>query len=91
MEEKMAPEDAGNNKDKAPALPAIEERKTVLVTGGAGFIGSHVADYLMSRGDKVVIVDEMNDYYDLRQKNYNLEYLYVNVLIELWAISLSHG
>lgn len=76
MEEKMAPEDAGNNKDKAPALPAIEERKTVLVTGGAGFIGSHVADYLMSRGDKVVIVDEMNDYYDLRQKNYNLEYLY---------------
>ncbi len=49
--------------------------KTVLVTGGAGFIGSHVADHLLSRGDKVVIVDELNDYYDLRLKHANLKYL----------------
>jgi UDP-glucuronate 4-epimerase len=53
-----------------------EGEKTVLVTGGAGFIGSHVADVLMSRGDKVIIVDEMNDYYDVRLKQSNLEYLY---------------
>lgn len=33
--------------------------KKVLVTGGAGFIGSHVAEYLLERGDDVVIVDEM--------------------------------
>ena len=47
-----------------------------LVTGGAGFIGSHVSDYLLSRGDKVVVVDEMNDYYDVRLKEANLNYLH---------------
>eukprot|EP00547_Thalassionema_nitzschioides_P016518 CAMPEP_0194239612 /NCGR_PEP_ID=MMETSP0158-20130606/6019_1 /TAXON_ID=33649 /ORGANISM="Thalassionema nitzschioides, Strain L26-B" /LENGTH=392 /DNA_ID=CAMNT_0038974121 /DNA_START=174 /DNA_END=1352 /DNA_ORIENTATION=- len=49
--------------------------KKVLVTGGAGFIGSHVADYLLSRGDDVVIVDELNDYYDLNLKKQNLKLL----------------
>lgn len=67
---------SANAEDGEETPPAVPERKTILVTGGAGFIGSHVADYLMSRGDKVVIVDEMNDYYDLRLKNNNLEYLY---------------
>jgi UDP-glucuronate 4-epimerase len=33
--------------------------KKVLVTGGAGFIGSHVAEHLLERGDDVVIIDEM--------------------------------
>jgi len=50
-------------------------KKKVLVTGGAGFIGSHVAEYLLNRGDDVVIVDEMNDYYDLNIKKKNLELL----------------
>eukprot|EP01036_Dinobryon_divergens_P030104 gene30104-39300_t len=50
-------------------------KKVVLVTGGAGFIGSHVSDMLLERGDKVVIVDEMNDYYEVRLKHANLEYL----------------
>ncbi len=40
----------------------------VLVTGGAGFIGSAVAKALMDRGDKVVIVDNFNEYYDPRLK-----------------------
>ena len=48
-----------------------------LVTGGAGFIGSHVSDFLLSRGDKVVVVDEMNDYYDVRLKEANLNYLHL--------------
>lgn len=46
--------------------------KKVLVTGGAGFIGSNVAEQLLARGDVVVIVDEMNDYYDVRIKEANL-------------------
>mmetsp|Transcript_46353 Transcript_46353/g.56164 ORF Transcript_46353/g.56164 Transcript_46353/m.56164 type:complete len:418 (-) Transcript_46353:148-1401(-) len=49
--------------------------KKVLVTGGAGFIGSNVAEYLLSRGDDVVIVDEINDYYDPRIKMANLDIL----------------
>lgn len=49
--------------------------KKVLVTGGGGFIGSSVADHLLSRGDDVVIVDEMNDYYDVKIKEGNLKLL----------------
>lgn len=49
--------------------------KRVLVTGGAGFIGSHVAAHLLKRGDTVIIVDEMNDYYDVRLKQANLDFL----------------
>jgi len=49
--------------------------KKVLVTGGAGFIGSSVAESLLERGDDVVIVDELNDYYDVRIKESSLEKL----------------
>ena len=49
--------------------------KKVLVTGGAGFVGSSVAEALLARGDDVVIVDEMNDYYDVRMKENNLRRL----------------
>lgn len=37
---------------------------TLLVTGAAGFIGSHVAMALLDRGDQVVGIDNLNDYYD---------------------------
>lgn len=37
---------------------------TTLVTGAAGFIGSHVAADLLARGDRVVVLDNFNDYYD---------------------------
>jgi len=49
--------------------------KKVLVTGGAGFIGSHVAEHLLARGDDVVIIDEINDYYDVSIKESNLKLL----------------
>lgn len=38
--------------------------KTILITGGAGFIGFHVSHALLSRGDNVVILDNFNDYYN---------------------------
>jgi UDP-glucuronate 4-epimerase len=40
----------------------------VLVTGAAGFIGSHVAHRLLDRGETVVGLDNVNDYYDVRLK-----------------------
>jgi len=49
--------------------------KKVLVTGGAGFIGSSTAQFLLERGDDVVIVDEVNDYYDVTLKEENLHRL----------------
>ncbi|KAG5175170.1 hypothetical protein JKP88DRAFT_351635 [Tribonema minus] len=50
----------------------FEDPKLVLVTGGAGFVGSSVADALLARGDDVIIVDEVNDYYDTTIKRSNL-------------------
>ena len=41
---------------------------TILVTGGAGFIGSHVTKALMDRKDEVIIVDNFNAYYDPQLK-----------------------
>jgi UDP-glucuronate 4-epimerase len=37
---------------------------TILVTGAAGFIGFHVADTLLARGEQVIGIDNLNDYYD---------------------------
>jgi UDP-glucuronate 4-epimerase len=48
---------------------------TVLVTGAAGFIGSHVAAALLARGERVVGVDSMNAYYDPALKQARLERL----------------
>ena len=45
----------------------------ILVTGGAGFIGSHLVERLLGRGDKVVALDNLNDYYDPLVKQRNLE------------------
>ena len=44
----------------------------VLVTGTAGFIGSHVAQVLLARGDEVVGFDNLNDYYDVSLKQARL-------------------
>jgi UDP-glucuronate 4-epimerase len=45
---------------------------TILVTGAAGFIGSHVAEALLSRGDRVLGIDNLNPYYALERKRANL-------------------
>ncbi|MBU6206778.1 MAG: NAD-dependent epimerase/dehydratase family protein, partial [Alphaproteobacteria bacterium] len=36
----------------------------VLITGGAGFIGHALASRLLGRGDHVIAIDNLNDYYD---------------------------
>jgi UDP-glucuronate 4-epimerase len=48
---------------------------TILVTGAAGFIGFQTSRQLLSRGDKVVGIDNLNDYYDVTLKQARLEIL----------------
>ena len=40
----------------------------ILITGAAGFIGSTLAHRLMARGDQVIGIDNLNDYYDVTLK-----------------------
>jgi UDP-glucuronate 4-epimerase len=47
----------------------------VLVTGAAGFIGMHTAKRLLERGDEVVGIDNLNDYYDVQLKQDRLKQL----------------
>ncbi|HMC54376.1 MAG TPA: NAD-dependent epimerase [Gemmatimonadaceae bacterium] len=47
----------------------------ILVTGAAGFIGYHVSEYLVARGDAVTGVDNLNSYYDPRLKEARLDRL----------------
>ena len=48
---------------------------TIIVTGAAGFIGYHVSQVLLARGDDVIGIDNVNDYYDVRLKETRLERL----------------
>ena len=50
-----------------------DQRQKVLLTGGAGFIGSHLAEALLRRGTQLIIVDNLNSYYDCTLKKDNLE------------------
>jgi len=44
----------------------------ILITGGAGFIGSHLADRRLTRGDRVVVLDDFNDFYEPAVKRANV-------------------
>ena len=50
----------------------------ILVTGTAGFIGFHLANRLIERGDEVIGLDSINDYYDLSVKYGRLEFAGIN-------------
>ncbi len=45
---------------------------SILVTGGAGFIGSHTAERLLADGERIVVVDDFNDFYSPKKKQANI-------------------
>ena len=61
----------------------------VLVTGAAGFIGMHVCERLLARGDEVVAVDNLNDYYDVALKEARLARLAPNPCFKLSRLDIA--
>ncbi|MCE3223388.1 MAG: lpsL [Nitrospira sp.] len=61
----------------------------ILVTGAAGFIGSHVARRLLDRGDAVLGLDNLNDYYDVRLKEARLTKLLPHSRFQFTKMDLS--
>ena len=48
---------------------------TILITGVAGFIGSHLASKMLSQSFNVLGIDNLNDYYSVKLKKYRLKQL----------------
>lgn len=63
---------------------------SVLVTGCAGFIGSKVAELLVERGDMVIGVDNLNDYYDVSLKQHRLDQLQKHDRFSFRKLDLEH-
>ena len=58
--------------------------RTVLVTGAAGFIGAALSQRLLQRGDRVVGLDNLNDYYDPSLKQARLRQIEALALAGAW-------
>lgn len=63
----------------------------ILVTGGAGFIGSHVCESLLSLGHKVICVDNFNDYYEPSIKRRNISAILNNKYFVLYEIDIRNA
>ncbi len=68
---------------------ASEARQLILVTGAAGFIGSHVAARLLDDGHRVVGIDNLSPYYDVSLKEARLDRLRPNPLFEFSPIDVA--
>ena len=62
----------------------------ILVTGGAGFIGSHVCDALLERDDEVVCIDNLNTYYSPKIKLDNIKNNLENPNFNFFAIDIEN-
>ena len=65
--------------------------RKILVTGTAGFIGFHLAKKLIERGDEVVGIDNINDYYDVNLKYTRLKELGIDEIDTLASATPMHS
>ncbi|MFQ5735536.1 MAG: GDP-mannose 4,6-dehydratase [Thermodesulfobacteriota bacterium] len=63
----------------------------IIVTGGAGFIGSHITGALLERGEKVVVIDNFNDFYDPALKRENAALFSSNPAFKLYEADIRDG
>lgn len=66
------------------------DKKTILLTGGAGFIGAHTAKKLIEEKYKVVIIDNLNDYYDRKLKQDRLKILLAGLKFKFYKADISN-
>jgi UDP-glucuronate 4-epimerase len=66
----------------------LEHGLKILITGVAGFIGMHCATQLLDRGDHIVGVDNLNDYYDVNLKKARLARLHKNSNFSFYQVNI---
>jgi nucleoside-diphosphate-sugar epimerase len=68
----------------------MSQQETCLVTGAAGFIGSHLAEALVARGYRVIGVDAFVDFYPRSMKEANLMILFKerSRILPVWMIPM---
>lgn len=64
---------------------------SILITGGAGFIGSHLAQHLLQEGKRLAIVDNLDDYYPAELKRANLEEVRASGEFQFFPIDIRDG
>jgi UDP-glucuronate 4-epimerase len=62
----------------------------IIVTGAAGFIGSKVAEMLLENNITVIGIDNLNDYYDIRLKNWRMNSLKKNTLFKFYPVDIEN-